>query len=690
MTRPKPIAFYLPQFHPVPENDEWWGKGFTEWVNVARARALWTSHYQPHIPLDMGFYDLRLPEVQVEQAALARRYGIYGFCYHYYWFSGRRLLHTPLEIFRAHRDIDIRFCINYANQNWTRRWNGADDDILIHQIHDEQDDRAFIQSLVPFFEDERYIRVDGRPLLLIYRTGLYPDPKRTAEIWREEALRHGMELCLCRVEFGTEAFHPAEIGYDAAVEFPPHHAPGLRPPKTYSPTQLSHVAAGYSGTITDYPDFAAALMSRPLPAYKLFRTAMPGWDNTPRRQLRGDVMVNSTPQAFERWLAVLAQQSLIQHTEKDRFIFINAWNEWGEGAHLEPCRKWRHGYLEAVKRAVDSCEPAAFHSGSETAVPPVVASAGRREPTAEIAGPRVSVVVWADQDPPVLDECMRALAIQTLAPGDFEAIFVDAIDGRDWQPVFDEFMLTHADLDFRYCKIGNGGRAKAVNFGVRNTTADIVIFLSDDFLPAKSLVEAHWRFHQDNPEVHAVGIGGGFFSEDMRSDEFCRWLEDTGELFGVSFTKGTESFPRTYFYLGNSSIKREFLNSAGMFNESFPFPAWDDYEMGIRLAALGMQSKYVPEALTIHYHRVDLPARRIQMRWAGISAFIFELNHGQNPSRDRCAVHWGRHRLRALRKALMFRLTGNARHQQQNWRSLLDAELVRAYGRAKAAFKVDR
>jgi GT2 family glycosyltransferase len=288
-----------------------------------------------------------------------------------------------------------------------------------------------------------------------------------------------------------------------------------------------------------------------------------------------------------------------------------------------------------------------------------------------------------------MDECMRALATQSLAPGDFEAIFVDAVGARDWQPIFDEFISTRNDLNFSYHKIAKGGRAKAVNFGVRNTSADIVIFLADDFIPSTSLVEAHWRFHQDNPEIHAVGIGGGVFSEEIRSEEFCRWLEDTGELFGVSFTNATDNFPSNYFYLGNSSIKREFLNSAGSFDESFPFPAWDDYEMGLRLAALGMQSKYVPEALAIHHHQVDLSARRAQMQWAGISAALFELEHGQNPCRDRCKIHWGRHRLRGLRKMLQYRLTGKPRHQHQSWRSMLDAEFVRAYARAKAALTVD-
>ena len=179
---PKIIAFYLPQFHPFPENDDWWGKGFTEWVNVAKARPLWRGHDQPRIPLDLGFYDLRLPDIQIEQARLAREYGIHGFAYYYYWFQGRRLLQTPLDILLADRRIEIPFCLCYANQNWTRRWNGQDEDVLMRQTHDEADDRAFIHSLMPFFQDERYIRIEGKPLVIVYRTSLYPDPAKTADV----------------------------------------------------------------------------------------------------------------------------------------------------------------------------------------------------------------------------------------------------------------------------------------------------------------------------------------------------------------------------------------------------------------------------------------------------------------------------------------------------------------------------
>src|SRR5881275_2844289 len=178
------IAFYLPQYHPIPENDAWWGKGFTEWTNVAKARPLFRGHYQPHLPADLGFYDLRLPEVRAAQAVLAREYGIDGFCYYHYWFSGKRLLNRPFDEVLTSGEPDFPFCLCWANENWTRRWDGKDADILLSQSHTPEDDLAFIQHIEPMLLTKNYIRIAGKPMVLVYRPSLFPDAAATADRWR--------------------------------------------------------------------------------------------------------------------------------------------------------------------------------------------------------------------------------------------------------------------------------------------------------------------------------------------------------------------------------------------------------------------------------------------------------------------------------------------------------------------------
>jgi lipopolysaccharide biosynthesis protein len=220
---PRLIAFYLPQFHPIPENDEWWGKGFTEWTNVTKSRPLFTDHYQPHLPGDLGFYDLRLPEVREAQAELAKKFGIYGFCYYHYWFNGKRIVERPFNEVLTAGKPNFPFCLCWANENWTRAWDGGDSELLIEQKYSEEDDIRHIHWLVRAFQDDRYIKISGKPLFLIYRASNLPDPLRITTIWRKEAFKLGIkDIYLCKVEsFPSEHGDPAKDGFDAAVEFQP-------------------------------------------------------------------------------------------------------------------------------------------------------------------------------------------------------------------------------------------------------------------------------------------------------------------------------------------------------------------------------------------------------------------------------------------------------------------------------------
>jgi len=300
-------------------------------------------------------------------------------------------------------------------------------------------------------------------------------------------------------------------------------------------------------------------------------------------------------------------------------------------------------------------------------------------------------IVTTDAVRPALVKSVGALADQTLSAEEYEVVFIDCVQGQDWRPRFDEFMSERgAGLKFRYHRIAKGGRAAANNFGLLHTSAEIVIFLTDDFVPPRSFVGAHLRFHEAHPEPYIVGIGGGVFSAEHRKNAFRRWLEDSGEQFGVSFTTGVEHFPGNFFYVGNSSVKRELLRRAGLFDEAFPFAAWDDYEMGQRLLAQGMVSVYLPEAKAIHDHRVTLLSRRAQMRWAGQGAAIFERRHpGKQPWHRRCAVRPMSHRWRAFTAALKFFFTQDRRYRERCVRSILTAEFVQAYERARTGYALE-
>jgi glycosyltransferase involved in cell wall biosynthesis len=344
----KTIAFYLPQFHPIPENDKWWGDGFTEWTNVKKARPNFVGHYQPHIPGELGYYDLRLPEVQKRQVELAKKYGIYGFCFYYYWFAGKRLLERPIDQYLADPALDLPFCLCWANENWTRRWDGAEHEILIGQEHNEQEYLHFIQDISPNFSDPRYIRVDGKPILLVYRINLLPDPQKAAEIWRAECKRLGIgDIYLVAVQsFGIA--DPLPYGFDAAVEFPPSYLGEAE----VGQKSLKITNPSFTGKIFDYNHAAHIMIQKIGIGYTLFKTVMTSWDNTARRQNEANIFINATTFAYKNWLDHVVAYTTKNLPEGKRFVFINAWNEWAEGAHLEPDRHYGYAYLQATADAI--------------------------------------------------------------------------------------------------------------------------------------------------------------------------------------------------------------------------------------------------------------------------------------------------------------------------------------------------
>jgi len=346
------IALYLPQFHAIPENDRWWGPGFTEWTNVAKARPNFVGHDQPRVPADLGYYDLRAPQVMEQQAALARRYGIGGFCYYYYWFAGHRLLEQPLEAMLASGRPAFPFCLCWANENWTRRWDGEENDVLMAQQHSDRDDDAVIRDLIRYFRSPHYIRIGGRPLIAVYRVALFPDFKRTAAHWRRICRDEGIgEIYIAHVEsfeMVSAGARPVDYGCDAAIEFPPH---GMAEPYPVSEPLLN---PDFQGAVADYRDLAVRYATRELAGYKRFLGVATGWDNTARRQNNSYCFEHATPGAFQAWLEAAIERTKQQFSGDERLLFINAWNEWAEGAYLEPDQRFGHAYLQAHANARDA------------------------------------------------------------------------------------------------------------------------------------------------------------------------------------------------------------------------------------------------------------------------------------------------------------------------------------------------
>ncbi len=347
----KVLAYYLPQFHPTPENDEWHGTGFTEWYKVRSANPLFHEHYQQHVPHeDIGYYHLDGPAKLQQQAEMMQKSGVHGLIFYHYWFTGRMILEKPAQMLLDNPQIDMPFCFCWANENWTRRWDGNEAEILLGQVYSKEDARGFIRYLIPFFKDERYIKVDGRPMLHVYRPSSIEHIDEYLAVWREECEREGLKAPYVVATLTRGATNPQDHGMDSAVERVLHDWTAdavqdtrsqLRP---YWPLE---------GNIINYPEVADHYMGQDLGKdFTLFRSLVPTWDNTARYGNRAYVLNHFTTEKFQSWMEFLVDYSERNLPEDRRYVVVNAWNEWAEGAHLEPDTRFGYGYLNSIGRAL--------------------------------------------------------------------------------------------------------------------------------------------------------------------------------------------------------------------------------------------------------------------------------------------------------------------------------------------------
>ena len=348
------IANYLPQFHPIPENNAWWGEGFTEWSNVTKTMPLFRGHRQPRLPTDLGFYDLRLSEVRKAQAKLARQFGITAFSYYYYWFNGRRLLDLPLDQMMSSGEPDFPFMLCWANEPWTRNWDGLSEEILLSQDYAPGWEHAFAADVAKAMRDPRYLRLNDKPILALYRVAHIPDAHASVVRLRSAFADEGfpdLHLIGAWVQIGNDKPLPLDargLGLDAYFEFPPHQIP-TKPLDV--PT--GDRAPDFAAQVYDYGATVDAVIEQLADGNEGFRhrSVMMGWDNTARRGKKAFVFHGATPANFRRWLRAAMNTARSEARGSEAAVFINAWNEWAEGTYLEPDRDFGTGWLEAVASA---------------------------------------------------------------------------------------------------------------------------------------------------------------------------------------------------------------------------------------------------------------------------------------------------------------------------------------------------
>jgi ubiquinone/menaquinone biosynthesis C-methylase UbiE len=349
----KLIAFYLPQFHTIKENDNWWGKGFTEWTNVTRAIPQIEGHHQPQLPDELGYYDLSHTDIFYKQIELAKKYGIYGFCFHYYWFSGKKLLEKPVTNYLKDKNLDFPFMLCWANEPWTRAWDGSEREVLMPQPFEEEDYLNFIKDIMPFFKDDRYIKVNNCPVLIVYRPQYFSKNvmNDAIKIWRDYVKQNGFEdIYLINAESHNFDSVNKYENFDASVQFFSY-----KMSKNWRKDKKAVIInPEFQGHVYDYESFVKEKTYLQDFNYTLFRTVLPSWDNTARTMSKAIIFNNSSPELYKEWLKNVIDYTKKNYSKDNQFVFLHSWNEWAEGAHLEPDRKYGFAYLESTLDALES------------------------------------------------------------------------------------------------------------------------------------------------------------------------------------------------------------------------------------------------------------------------------------------------------------------------------------------------
>jgi len=623
------IAFYLPQFHPFPENDLWWGKGFTEWANVSKATPQFVGHYQPRLPSDLGFYDLRVPEIQEQQATLASQYGISAFCFHYYWFNGKRLMEKPLESYIANPKIKLPFCICWANENWTRRWDGSSGELLISQEHNLENNKRFIHDMINLFRHPRYFRVDGRPLLIVYNPDLLEEPQETLKYWRAYSEEHGVENPFILAAQTFYFLDPRAGGFDGAVSFPPHHMVTmpdisdqlemLNPDHRGSVFSYSDMVEGFTEKLKDYP-------------YEFYPTILPDWDNEARRPGSGTTFHGSSPIIYGDWLMKACQYQIRSKAKSKRMVFVNAWNEWAEGAYLEPDRRFGYAYLQKTLdtlhevNGIDVTNRKKIGSQIDESISRHIKVVSQRWPIVEkdnkltetealqiakgLDGilknttqnspgkPKISVIIPVYNHLETTINCLKSIGLS----GDKTNLELIVVDDGSTDETKRVLGLVKSILLIQNER--NLGFLNSCNNAAKNASGEIFCFLNNDTIVLPGWSDSIVKTFEDHPKAGLVGSKLYYPDGSLQEAGGLIWNDGGGTNFGRNDNPNRPE----YCYLRNvdycsgaaifvwSKVWQEMKGFDPIFSPAY----YEDTDLAFRVRQAGYQVLFQPFSKVIH------------------------------------------------------------------------------------------